>query len=80
MVSKLDSQTFKSEFQFIWLPLSYNFVLHLKKKKRLCKLYTSRCACGVIVTIVGNGHGEKSSNPGQGCLYFHTAIIPLGKV
>ena len=24
----------------------------------------------IIVTIVGNGHGDLSSNPGLGCLYF----------
>ena len=23
-----------------------------------------------MVTIVGNGHGDPSSNPGQGCLHY----------
>ena len=22
-------------------------------------------ACGVVVIVIGNGHGDKSSNPGQ---------------
>ena len=31
-------------------------------------------------TVVGNGHDQTSSNPEQGCLYFHIALIHLGKV
>ena len=27
-------------------------------------------ACGVTVIVVGNGYGEPSPNPGQGCLHF----------
>ena len=27
-------------------------------------------ASGVMVIVVGNGGGDTSSNPGQGCLYF----------
>ena len=27
-------------------------------------------ACGVMVIVVGNGHGDKSSNPGRDWLYF----------
>ena len=27
-------------------------------------------ACGVMVIIVGNGHGDTSSNPGQDWLHF----------
>ena len=27
-------------------------------------------ARGVMVIIVGNGHGDKSSNPGRGWLHF----------
>ena len=27
-------------------------------------------ALGVMVINVGNGHGDQSSNPGQGCLHF----------
>ena len=37
-------------------------------------------AHGVMVIIVGNGHGDISSNPGQDWLHFHIALIPLGKV
>ena len=32
----------------------------------------------VMVIVVGNGHGETSSNPGQD-IAFHIAQIPLGK-
>ena len=28
------------------------------------------CAHSVMVIIVGNGHGDISSNPGHGWLYF----------
>ena len=31
---------------------------------------TNRGACGVIVIVVGNGHGDSSSNPGRDWLYF----------
>ena len=33
---------------------------------------------GVMVIIVGIGHGDTSSNPGL--IAFHIALIPLGKV
>ena len=36
--------------------------------------------CGVVVIVVGNGHGDTSSNPGPDWLLFHIALIPLGKV
>ena len=36
----------------------------------------ARC---VMVIVVGNGHGDTSSNPGRGWLNF-IALIPLGKV
>ena len=34
----------------------------------------------VMVTMVGNGHSEPSSNPGQVCLHFHVVLIPLRKI
>ena len=33
-------------------------------------------ACGVMVIVVGNGHGDMSSNEFK----FHIALIPLGNV
>ena len=36
-------------------------------------------ACGVMVIVIGNGHGDTSSNPGREWLHFHIALIPLGK-
>ena len=36
LVSKLDLQTYTSEFESHWVPLSYGLVPHLSKK--LCKL------------------------------------------
>ena len=27
-------------------------------------------ACAATVIVMGNGHGDPSSNPGRGCLYF----------
>ena len=35
---------------------------------------------GVMVIVVGNGHGDMSSNPGWDWLHFHIELIPLGKV
>ena len=34
---------------------------------------------GVIVIVVGNEHGDTSSNPRRNSLHFHIALIPLGK-
>ena len=34
-------------------------------------------ACGVMVTVDGNGHGDLNANR---LLVFHIALIPLGKV
>ena len=33
-------------------------------------LNKQRGAHGVMVIVVGNGHGDTSSNPGQGWLHF----------
>ena len=33
-----------------------------------------------MVIVVGNEHGDTSSNPGRDGLHFHIALIPLGKV
>ena len=41
MVSKLDSQTYTSEFESHWVPLSYGLVPHLSKK--LSKLPQFNC-------------------------------------
>ena len=36
-------------------------------------------ACGVMVIVIGNGHGDTSSYRGRERLHFHIALIPLGK-
>ena len=33
------------------------------------------CVCGVIVAVIGNGHGDQSSNPGWMCLFSYSANI-----
>ena len=43
-----------------------------------CEKIIKRCASGVMVIVVGIGHGDTSSNPGL--IVFHIALIPLGKV
>ena len=48
------------------------------RKKR--GIIWGRGACGVMVIVVGNWHGDTSSNPGQWLISFHIALIPLGKV
>ena len=37
---------------------------------KVLKYSLSVAACGVMVIIVGNGHGDASSNPEQGWLHF----------
>ena len=39
------------------------------KSQLLCFPHIGR-ACCAIITIIGNGHGNPSSNPGQGWLHF----------
>ena len=34
----------------------------------------------MAIIIIGNGHGEPSSNPGWGWLHFHIVLILFGKV
>ena len=36
-------------------------------------------AYGVMVIVVGNGHGDTSSNSWTRLIAFHIALIPLGK-
>ena len=45
----------------------------------LCYINDYGGARGVIVIVIGNGHGDTSSNPGRD-IVFHIALIPLGKV
>ena len=33
-------------------------------------IYIYGVGCDVMVTVVGNVHGDSGSNPGRGCLYF----------
>ena len=35
---------------------------------KLNGIYSRRC-CGVMVIVLGNGHGDPSSNPRQSCLH-----------
>ena len=39
-----------------------------KNEKRIIKHLES--ACGVMVIVIGNGHGDTSSNPGRDWLHF----------
>ena len=34
------------------------------------KVYIYESACGIMVSIIGNEHGNLSSIPGCNCLYF----------
>ena len=43
-------------------------------------IYLSILPSGVVVIVIGNGHGDTSSNPGRDWLHFTIALIPLGKV
>ena len=37
---------------------------------RLLLYKANGCICGVMHTVVRNGHNNLCSNPGQGCLHF----------
>ena len=52
---------------------------HTQNHSTVCKQKIGG-ARGVMVIIIGNGHGDTSSNPGLDWLHFHIALIPLGKV
>ena len=65
MVSKIDLQACKSEFESHLVPHSFGLMLHLSKT--LSKKGGARC---VMVIVVGNGHGDTSSNPGRDWLHF----------
>ena len=39
----------------------------------MTRLYTGG-ACGVMVTVIENGHSDLSSNPRQGCPHFHCVL------
>ena len=41
-----------------------------KKWIILNRIISVRGACGVMVIVVGNGHGDTSSNPGRDWLHF----------
>ena len=36
----------------------------------MCQILSERGARGVMVIVVGNGHGDTSSNPERECLHF----------
>ena len=44
------------------------------------ELYASGSACGVMVTVVRNGHGGPSSKSPTRLFEFHIALIHVGKV
>ena len=65
------------------IPKTLNMVLDtsLLNTQQYKVRINSKGARGVVVIVVGNGHGDTSSNPGRGLLIaFHIALIPLGKV
>ena len=52
------------------LILSGTVVPKLKNKKQQTRYKDFRGARGVMVIVVGNGHGDTSSNPGRDWLHF----------
>ena len=60
------------------LKVEVSFLIFIQRKFSLFKRYiyiVTGGARGVMVIVVGTGHGDTSSNPGQ-----DIALIPLGKV
>ena len=58
---------------------SSNFCTYFLRTAKKTYLKMSGSARGVMVIVIGNGHGYMSSNPGQGLIAFHIALIPLGR-
>ena len=50
------------KLHFIELPISFESIINVSEIKK--------GAHGVMVIVVGNGHGETSSNPEQDGLHF----------
>ena len=52
----------------------YNRLIHIQPCTYTCGNIINnndeRSACGVIVIVVGNEHGDTSSNPGRDWLHF----------
>ena len=65
---------------YLWVTRSicYLSTLFLNTSNRSIVNLSYR-ARGVMVIVVGNGHGDTSSNPGRDPLYFTNSTITLGK-
>ena len=66
----------KNNLRWVDMPLT-SITIYLKKNyvlslacKNCISIYTDTCARGVMVIVVGNGHGNTSSNPGRDWLHF----------
>ena len=59
-----------SHGQFIKLPPPLFFRILYISYIIILNKYIHGGACGVMVTVVGNGHDNLNSNPGLGCLHF----------
>ena len=51
---------------------------HLEDLPRAMANREGWCACGVMVIVVGNGHGDTSSNPGRDCISHSTNTLGKG--
>ena len=59
--------------------LDYDIIVKEFKPQLCYYVYFCGGARGVMVIVVGNEHGDTSSNPRQD-IAFPIALIPLGKV
>ena len=68
----------------LWVNSRADYILqpwwgnYSRRRKTLNSNLLKGDAPGVMVIVVGIGHGDTSSNPGL--IAFHIALIPLGKV
>ena len=57
-------------FPFWWVSIIYQVISFLLTVDFKTNLSRSGGARGVVVIVVGNGHGDSSSNPGRDWLHF----------
>ena len=82
--NNIHTQTHTHTHIYIYIYIYINRVIQREKNKYgiskvvYIYIYIYICDHGVMVIVVGNGHGDTSSNPGL--IAFHIALIPSGKV
>ena len=65
-----NTQTHTHTYMYIFIYTHTKQTLYIHYTHTHTHTQTKGGACGVMVIVAGNGHGDKSSNPGQDWLHF----------